>query len=389
MMKSQWLGFLAILFSVTACAPVTYEATYRPSLGHVSINSTHHQREQTQAYLRPIQVTLYSDSTYTGFSFAPIQVVISNGEYVAIPVKNRRGRSSQIFAHYHQGNLHFDTNRKCQKIHGSTGYKYDKRWDKGYKYAHVNAGHDYDFNGLRLMIRSTPQSNGRPKIVSSSKDLKIRNKARITDKYKLVTPDNKKPNKIKIVAHKPSKKVKNKAVVAIKTPKVNKHSNEYKYLEYRDKIKPIGSNKSKKLVRPDIVREVARYNKINKKVATTPKRSSAQSLKGPNKPASKRSNDVKSQQVASEPKPKQIEPQRKSTSKPAKINGEPQNTRTGNRGSVSEKRKGSQSAKKKVMRTPGLKQSKDNGGDQQVAPETFVVNYSKNKVNRAQGKKDR
>jgi len=121
MVKSQCLSFLAILFSIAACAPISHKATYRTSSGHVSAYTS------SQNYTRPIQVTLYSDSTYLGVNFQPIQIVISDGEYVEIPVKNRRGRSSRIFAHYHHGNLHFDANRKCQKIQGSTAYKYDRR----------------------------------------------------------------------------------------------------------------------------------------------------------------------------------------------------------------------------------------------------------------------
>ena len=355
-MKSQWFGFLAILFSVTACAPVTYETIYRQPPGHVSVNSSH--RGQTQAYLRPIQVTIYSDSTYTGFNFAPIQVVIADGEYVAIPAKNRRGRSSQIFAHYHQGNLHFDANRNCQKILGSSAYQYDRRWDKGYKYARVNAGHNYDFTGLRLVIRSTPQSNSHPKQVTSSKDLNIHRKERITDKYRVVTHNNKKSHDKKVVDHKPSKNVHNKAVVVAKPPKENKQSKRFKHLGSKDIIKNTDSSNSKKTVRPNIVRELAKHKKTNQKAATVSKRSKAHNLKGQNKSASKSSNVVKNQRIVYEQKSKQVELKRKSTSKPAKIDRDLKNTSKGNRGSVSENRKGVQSAKKKVTHALGLKQSK-------------------------------
>ena len=91
MMKSQCLSFLAVLFSLSACAPINYEATYRQPSGHVSAYRS------PQAYTRPIQVTLYSDSTYLGINLKPILIVISDGEYVEIPVKNRRGRSSRLF----------------------------------------------------------------------------------------------------------------------------------------------------------------------------------------------------------------------------------------------------------------------------------------------------
>jgi hypothetical protein len=178
-----------------------------------------------------------------------------------------------------------------------------------------------------------------------------------------------------------------KVVVAAKKSKVNKQLNRYKYLASKDKIKPIGSAKSQKRVRPNILREVAKHNKLNGKVATTSKYSSTYSLKGPNRPASKRSDDVNSQHIACEPRSKQVEPQRKSTAKPAKINGKPQNSRKGNRGSFSKNRKETQHAQKKVMSTPGLKQSNNNRGDQKEVPETFAVNRIKSKVKRARGKK--
>ena len=76
MMKLHCLSFLAILFSVSACAPVNYGPTYRPASGHVSAYRS------PQTYIRPIQVTLYSDSTYPGVNFDPIQIVISDGQYV-------------------------------------------------------------------------------------------------------------------------------------------------------------------------------------------------------------------------------------------------------------------------------------------------------------------
>jgi hypothetical protein len=162
----------------------------------------------------PIQVTLYSDSAYLGVNFEPIQITISDGQYVEIPVKNRRGRPSRIFAHYHRGNLHFDGNRKCQKLLGSTGYQYDRRWDKGYKYTHVNAGHNYDFTGLRLVIRNAPEANSRSGSALSQKTPSIHTKTIITNKYQSVKRNNKNSHNKKVVVHNQIKNVKNKVGAA-------------------------------------------------------------------------------------------------------------------------------------------------------------------------------
>ncbi len=163
-------GLSLMLMSVTACAPVVYDATYRAPRGHVAVQpQPSYHYETTYQQFNPIEVMLYADNSYTGVYLRPVQIIISDGQFVQIPVKNRRGRTDQIFAHYHRGDLHFDSNRSCQVIQGSTRYSYDKRWDKGYKYTKINAGRDYDLSGLRLQIRNVPTGRHQSKEVSPAK----------------------------------------------------------------------------------------------------------------------------------------------------------------------------------------------------------------------------
>lgn len=129
MVKLRCLGLLVILLSASACAPVHYQTTYRPSPVYATHGNapSHHVKPSHIIHSRysPIQVTLFAGAAYTGRGFQPIHLVIADGEYLEIPATNRKGRSTRIFAHYSQGNLHFDANRKCQAIHGASRYEYD------------------------------------------------------------------------------------------------------------------------------------------------------------------------------------------------------------------------------------------------------------------------
>ena len=154
MMKAKGFGLVLMLMLVTACTPVVHKTTHykhRAPVRHVNVQTTH-----TQVYRSHVEVTLYADNSYRGVYFQPIQLVIAAGQYVEIPVKNRRGQHTRIFAHYHEGDLHFDSSRRCKRIPGSKGFKYAKNWDNGHKYGHINAGKDYDLTGLRLKVRSVP-----------------------------------------------------------------------------------------------------------------------------------------------------------------------------------------------------------------------------------------
>ena len=363
MMKSQCLSFLAILFSLSACAPINYEATYRPPSGHVSAYRS------PQAYTRPIQVTLYSDSTYLDINFKPILIVISDGEYVEIPVKNRRGRSSRIFAHYNHGNLHFDGNRKCQKIHGSTGYQYDRRWDKGYKYAYVNAGREYDFTGLRLVIRNAPKANSRPRQVLTPRTPTVHKKTLITEKYHSVKDNNKKSNNKKIVDYNQLKNVKRKAVVAIKTSKPKKHLISSTHVNAKDKFRVIGNGKPEKLVVPEIVREVSRHNKASINAVTVRKSISELS----DKPASNRSVASQVNHLASGIKRQQTNSQRKSVHAAPGVYKAIKDKSMKGGVSVSKKAKEVESVQKNAARAQGQKQLTDKARNQQGAPGVFVV----------------
>jgi hypothetical protein len=151
-----------MLMSVTACAPVVYDATHykHRTTTHVIVRSTHSQpsrhHEPVYHQVPSIEVTLYAGNTYLGVNFQSIQIVIADGEYVGIPIRNKRGRQTIIYAHYHQRNLHFDSDRNCRNLRGSSRYKYDKRWDKGRKYTYINAGKDYDLTGLQIRVRNLP-----------------------------------------------------------------------------------------------------------------------------------------------------------------------------------------------------------------------------------------
>jgi hypothetical protein len=85
-----------------------------------------------------------------------MHLTITDGQYVKIPIRDRRGRQSGIYAHYHQNNLHFDADRNCQGKHDSSSFSYDSRWDKGHLYSNINAGKDYDLTGIQLQIRKVP-----------------------------------------------------------------------------------------------------------------------------------------------------------------------------------------------------------------------------------------
>ncbi len=165
-------GLSLMLMSVTACAPVVYDATYRAPTGHVYVQTTYTQpsyrHATTYQQIHPIEVTLYANNN-TGAYFRPIQLVISSGQYVEIPVKSRRGRTGKIFAHYHNGDLHFDSDRNCRVIQGSTRYSYDKRWDNGYRYTKINAGKDYDLSGLHLQIRNVQAGKRQAKKIVPAK----------------------------------------------------------------------------------------------------------------------------------------------------------------------------------------------------------------------------
>ena len=182
-------GLVLTLISVSACAPVVYDASYRAPVRSVSVQATYsqpsHHLEAAYRQVHPIEVTLYADNTYLGFYFQPIQLIITNGQYVEIPVKDRRGRSSKIYAHYHQNNLHFDADRKCQGIHDSSRFNYDNRWDKGHRYSNLSAGKDFDLAGLQLQIRKVPTS---PQRVSKSVPVQVDDQARQGRHYENMQP---------------------------------------------------------------------------------------------------------------------------------------------------------------------------------------------------------
>jgi hypothetical protein len=382
MMKSQWLGFLAILFSLTACAPVSYEATYRPPPGHVSTYIPHKGVDLSRAYRSPIQVTLYSDSTYLGVNFQPIQIVVSDNEYVEIPVRNRRGRPSRIYAHYHLGALHFDANRKCQKIPGSTVYQHSNHWDKGYRYSHVSAGHDYDLTGLRLVIRNAPQVKRHTNQVKPYKKSIVHNKTKLFDKYQSVTQDKNSPEYTKVVVHKNNSKSKNNVAVKANSPKRQTQSVRDKLTGAGNELRAIDSRKPKSQFKPEIVREVNKRNKTSKGIVATHKQAGTNRL---NRTDVKHSSNGKGQQVAHTPKSVKLESHRK-PEKPYKYKTSKE-THAKERAPDLEKRKEAQSNKKKARRASSNNQ-KNTGMEDQQGRQDASENNSDKREKRAQARND-
>ncbi|MBE0574619.1 MAG: hypothetical protein IH613_01855 [Desulfuromonadales bacterium] len=151
MREMKKIVLFLMLILVTACAPVVHDAVYRAPTRHTSV--------RVYQQVHPIEVTLYADNSYRGVFFKPIHFIILDGQYVEIPVRDRRGRHSKIYAHYHQNNLHFDADRYCQGIHGSSRFSYDNSWDKGHGYSNINAGKDYNLTGLRLQVRNASSTS--------------------------------------------------------------------------------------------------------------------------------------------------------------------------------------------------------------------------------------
>ena len=163
MRRIKMFGFLLILMLVTACTPVVYDTANRgyqvparnASTQTYYYQKSHHQKSSYQQ-IHPIEVTFYTDKAYKGVYFRPIWLVIADGEYVEIPVIDRKGRHKIIYAHYQNKILHFDSGKNYRNIHGSSSYSYDKSWIKGRKYKTVKIGKKYDLSGLRLKIRNAP-----------------------------------------------------------------------------------------------------------------------------------------------------------------------------------------------------------------------------------------
>lgn len=167
MKKIAMPGLVLLLMSLTACAPVVYDATYhdhryspRPFVVSPVYAQTTYSYRSIYPSVASIAVTLYADRSYRGLSFAPLHLVIADGQYVAIPVRDKRGRAAKIYAHYHRQVLHFDSDKNCRTIHGSTNYRYESKWDRGHKYANLHAGKDFDLAGLHLEIRTVANAPG-------------------------------------------------------------------------------------------------------------------------------------------------------------------------------------------------------------------------------------
>lgn len=169
MTRTLLLVSALLLFTLAACAPVVYEPlyyrAYDPTPAYVVANPVHVQTTTVYHRAAPavasIAITLYADRSWRGLTFSPLRLVLTDGQYAAIPVRDKKGRPATIYAHYHRQSLHFDADRNCRTIHGAPVYRYDSRWDHGHTYSRLHVGNDFDLNGLRLEIRSLSAGPGR------------------------------------------------------------------------------------------------------------------------------------------------------------------------------------------------------------------------------------
>ena len=257
MRRKQRFGLFLMLMSLTACAPVVYDATHyqHRTPTHVVIRATHSQpsrhHKPVHHQVQPIEVTLYAGNTYLGVSFQPIQIVIADGEYVKIPIRNKRGRKTIIYAHYHKKSLHFDADRNCRNLHGSSRYTYDKRWDKGYKYTHMSAGKDYDLTGMQIRIRNTP----------AGKRLVKNEQSKVISKKVIVRNNNGK---------KPTKQQVNRVLVKDNGEKPSIRKQQRSFDIRSTKAKSV-VKADKKVKRPAIIERINRHEQ-SKHVINTPQK---------------------------------------------------------------------------------------------------------------------
>jgi len=144
MNRSVQILLLVALTLLTACAPIVYEPVpqsyYSPSVDYYGYPDTY--------TYDPIEV-----SFYTGIGAYLQTIVIHDHEYIYIPIRTREGRVSHVFAHYHQGDFHFDSNRYCNNIKGTPRFRYDKSWERGHRYEQASNRDDF-FGGLSVAIRN-------------------------------------------------------------------------------------------------------------------------------------------------------------------------------------------------------------------------------------------
>lgn len=154
MKKTRMLAYGLTLIVLAACAPVHYDAAYYDYYDPVSVGASYnHSTYHPATTYGSIEVTLFADHTYLDLNFQPLHLVIHDGDYVQVPLRNKKGKLKYVYAHYHMGDLHFDSSRRCTNISGTSRFKYDKRWDRGHRYEHISAGNDYDLRGYKLNVR--------------------------------------------------------------------------------------------------------------------------------------------------------------------------------------------------------------------------------------------
>jgi hypothetical protein len=148
------LGHFILLTSfliLPACAPVVYSpnpgAYYEPTETYAA--GSYRDRQEVSYAYEPIEVTLYA-----GFGASYLQtIVIHDREYVEVPVRTRRGRPGRVYAHYVRGSLHFDRDRRCNRLYGASEFRHDRGWRAGQRYRKLDLGRDFAADGIELRIR--------------------------------------------------------------------------------------------------------------------------------------------------------------------------------------------------------------------------------------------
>lgn len=195
---------LLALLSLSACAPVIYDGEYRDHRSHSHYARTQiatDYRYSTRHLYPPIELTIYAEQTYYELSLSPLYYLFYDGDFIEVPIRGRHGHNMHAFAHYSQGELHFDRDRECRRINKAPGFKYDKKWEKGHRYDNAFAGVNKELANINIKIRKaslvdertrandTTNTNQQPHRVKRKSDDVGRPMQRIHQKSKHITND--------------------------------------------------------------------------------------------------------------------------------------------------------------------------------------------------------
>ena len=149
------------------------------------------------------------------------------------------------------------SSRNCQRIHGSTGFKADKRWDKGHKYTHISAGKDYGLTGLHMKVRNMPSA--KRQLGNVANDRVVVKKTFTKQAVKKVQV---RPSARKAVVRKQRQPSYSGQVIAPNKRTMVKRGNSHK--DSQANIMSMRSNDrkaTKPIVRPHVVQKAVKHNK--------------------------------------------------------------------------------------------------------------------------------